>query len=270
MSDNKSTPALDPIESFACEEFAGLAADAGGQPQAGATKAGPDPSRFVVADPTRCVVCHACVQVCIAVHRAVGLTAQPRLLVTQTERATIPVQCRHCEDAPCAAACPVGAITQTGGAVQLDESACIGCKECALACPYGAIERYARGAANQQFPILPFLSAEDVAPAPLVDAEAGATLGTGSPKVAIKCDLCHFRGAGPICIEVCATQALILVDGSGKTAAGALGRREPREPVILAPEERRNGAAVSAANERKRRQSVAEIARLFRTSSEGN
>jgi Fe-S-cluster-containing hydrogenase component 2 len=205
------------------------------------------------------------VQVCIAVHRAVGLTAQPRLVVTQAAQAAMPVQCRHCEDAPCVPVCPVGAITRSGGGVQLDESACIGCKKCAIVCPYGAIDRWVRGSVSGQFPILS-LSAGDVAPAALVDAVASPAATNGGSKVAVKCDLCHFRGAGPICVEVCATQALILVDGTRKTAAGAIRRRE--HVAAIAPDDSRNGAAVAAANERKRRQSVAEIVRLFRPSGD--
>ena len=48
--------------------------------------------------------------------------------------------CHHCEDAPCAAVCPVNAITRVDGAVQLNESLCVSCKLCGIACPFGAIE----------------------------------------------------------------------------------------------------------------------------------
>lgn len=51
----------------------------------------------------------------------------------------MPVQCRHCEDAPCLKVCPVQAISQVDGAVQLNEGLCIGCNLCAVACPFGAI-----------------------------------------------------------------------------------------------------------------------------------
>ena len=51
----------------------------------------------------------------------------------------MPVQCRHCDDAPCIKVCPVEAIRQTGDCVQLNESLCIGCNLCAVACPVGCI-----------------------------------------------------------------------------------------------------------------------------------
>lgn len=48
--------------------------------------------------------------------------------------------CRHCEDPPCAEACPEGAIQKRpDGIVLLQEEACSGCGICLEACPYGAV-----------------------------------------------------------------------------------------------------------------------------------
>ena len=48
--------------------------------------------------------------------------------------------CQHCEDAPCAAACPVEAIERRpDGVVILDSETCTGCQACIAACPYDAI-----------------------------------------------------------------------------------------------------------------------------------
>jgi len=48
--------------------------------------------------------------------------------------------CRHCDDPPCAEACPEGAIVRRGdGIVVLDSDRCSGCQSCVGACPYEAI-----------------------------------------------------------------------------------------------------------------------------------
>ena len=51
----------------------------------------------------------------------------------------VPVQCMHCDDAPCAKACPTGATYVTDeGLVRVDQEKCIGCKYCMAVCPYQA------------------------------------------------------------------------------------------------------------------------------------
>ena len=48
--------------------------------------------------------------------------------------------CRHCDDPPCAEACPEGAIVKReDGIVILDDSLCTGCQACIESCPYEAI-----------------------------------------------------------------------------------------------------------------------------------
>ena len=172
-------------------------------------------TKFVIADPKLCIGCYTCMPACVAVHQEAGLQAHPRLHVTHTPFGTMPMQCRHCEDAPCAKACPVGCFTITDE-VQLNESLCIGCKMCVLACPFGVIEPHGTGTQNEQLPILPYMpfdgshipySSEPTTPvsapmSPLLEWTAGVRT------VAVKCDLCYFREEGPACIQVCPTKAL--------------------------------------------------------------
>jgi Fe-S-cluster-containing dehydrogenase component len=48
--------------------------------------------------------------------------------------------CRHCDDPPCAEACPSDAIKKRDdGIVILDEDACVGCRNCLEMCPYAVI-----------------------------------------------------------------------------------------------------------------------------------
>ncbi len=53
----------------------------------------------------------------------------------------LPMNCFHCEKAPCVLACPTSAMRkrEKDGIVYVEASFCIGCKACIIACPYGAI-----------------------------------------------------------------------------------------------------------------------------------
>ena len=87
--------------------------------------------------------------------------------------------CRHCDDPPCADACPDEAIEKrSDGIVVLDMNQCSGCQTCMTACPYDAIE---------------------------FDALEG---------VARKCNLCHHRidnGLLPACADnVCPAHCIQL------------------------------------------------------------
>lgn len=189
-------------------------------------------NRFVIADPRRCIGCYTCMAACASQHLAAGLQSAPRLIVTHTRAGTMPIQCRHCEDAPCATVCPVNAITLTGQAVQVNEGVCIGCKLCALACPFGAITPY--GAPPPSHPVRVGQHAFTDAPlwpGSLFRPEAGAEAAhpilawsVGRKMVAVKCDLCAFSETGPECVRVCPTKALSVVDEPALARSGQLKR----------------------------------------------
>lgn len=154
---------------------------------------------FVIADPNRCLGCYTCMAACSIAHRKSGLQSGPRLHLTYSLKGTMPVQCRHCEDAPCAYVCPVNAIEIRDGMVLVKEEACIGCKMCALACPFGAITM------DGTFP--PSI--------PQRTSRVKSLLAwlSGQKTVANKCDLCYSCADEPQCIRVCPTKALRLITG---------------------------------------------------------
>ncbi|WP_320171144.1 4Fe-4S dicluster domain-containing protein [Maridesulfovibrio sp.] len=162
---------------------------------------------FIMATASRCIGCRACELACAAAHLQGGVSVgslngalSPRLYLVRTAEVCVPVGCRHCEDAPCAAVCPNSAIYRTDSGVQVREDLCVGCKTCLAACPFGAMEMaqiWKNGSPvlrRVPDPLEP--DAYHVEPALL----------------ASKCDLCHDRDRGPACVEACPRDALTLVD----------------------------------------------------------
>lgn len=104
-------------------------------------------NRFILADSTKCIGCRTCEVACVVSHQqdqdcaAISpQTFSARIRVVKTGSFSTAVTCRHCEDAPCANVCPVGAISRVNGAVYVEQTLCIGCKSCMLACPFGAMQ----------------------------------------------------------------------------------------------------------------------------------
>ena len=188
-------------------------------------------NRFVIADPKLCIGCGTCMAACSEVHKAQGLQQAPRLTVMRHEQATMPVQCRHCDDAPCIKVCPVEAIRQTGDCVQLNESLCIGCNLCAVACPFGAIQ------SGGSRPVAMATSYDTYIPCSIRSSNPSTSAGLrcfgedllswepGVRSIAVKCDLCEFRTDGPACVGACPSQALKLVN-DGDTERTARIRRQ--------------------------------------------
>ena len=146
----------------------------------------------------RCVACKACTVACAMAHTDATTLAeaamaeyppQSRVYVEPVADSGVPVQCRHCEAAPCIDVCPADAISRAepDATVLIDPEACTGCTFCTLACPFGAIE-----------------------------------MTPGAKKPAFKCDLCRARageGLGPACVDACPTETLEFADIDDALAA---------------------------------------------------
>lgn len=99
----------------------------------------------MLIDTTLCVGCYACRVSCqmqneLPVEQSfIKFYEKETGIFPNVSHEIIPVQCQHCEDAPCEAVCPTKATyTTEDGIVLVDPEKCIGCKYCMVACPYDA------------------------------------------------------------------------------------------------------------------------------------
>ncbi len=169
---------------------------------------------FIIADSNKCIGCRTCEAACAVVHSGKDffykdvedINFNPRLNVIKTARVSAPIQCRQCDDSPCATVCPVKAIDNENGYVSIDKNLCIGCKSCMVVCPYGAVELVNEYDNNEQ-----------IFQKNLKTVNTDKTIaGLKKRVVANKCDLCAGRKEGPACLEVCPTKALKLITGEDK------------------------------------------------------
>jgi TPP-dependent indolepyruvate ferredoxin oxidoreductase alpha subunit len=99
-------------------------------------------SQFVSCDPQRCVGCVVCEYACSMEKEKVFNPLKSRIRAIRLDPlSNAAIVCRACKDAPCVAACPEKALTQSleTGVVRVDEDKCNGCGWCIEACEYGAI-----------------------------------------------------------------------------------------------------------------------------------
>ncbi len=164
-------------------------------------------NKGIIVDIEKCLACKSCEIACAVAHskskvlqEAIQELPQPqrRVTVLAAGEFAVPLQCRHCEDAPCITVCPTAAIhrQETEGPVLIEQDKCIGCKYCLVVCPFGVIELSRDG------------------------------------KVMVKCDLCFERakaGQVPACVEACPTKALQL--GSEKDLAAGKRQRAAQDLV---------------------------------------
>jgi len=115
---------------------------------------------------------------------------------------SVPMQCYHCENAPCVSVCPTDSLLkQEDGFVQVRDDLCVGCQYCLSACPFGA----------PQFP----------------ESDEGAAQLFGTGGTMDKCTMCEERqdvGKGPACAEECSTDAILV--GDADQISSELERRD--------------------------------------------
>ncbi len=144
------------------------------------------PHYGIAIDTTKCIGCHACRVAC---QNQNGLTYDQEFnRIAERERGRypslgkefVPLQCNHCENAPCQRVCPTGATyTTPEGIVLVNPKTCVGCKYCVEACPYKMR---------------------------MIDHHKG---------IVVKCVLCVDlvrEGGIPACVSTCPTQVRIFGD----------------------------------------------------------
>lgn len=177
-------------------------------------------SPFVQSDAEKCIGCRTCEIACAVSHGETKISTAgaakgvfvPRLFVMVTDGLSAPVQCHHCEDAPCRNVCQMSAISRVNGRTVVDTGRCVGCKLCLMACPFGAIEFVPLPSGTK--PIFPG------------DTEKPEEWSRRRFQRASNCDLCVHRPEGPACVETCPEKALQLVNPAAertrKTTEAAL------------------------------------------------
>ena len=129
----------------------------------------------------KCVGCYACRMACQMINKLEPEEAF--IIYKEIEQGTypsvyaetVPVQCMHCENAPCQQVCPTHATyTTDSGVVLVDEEKCIGCKYCMMACPYGVRDWNKASKTVEKCTLCGHLTANGELPACVKSCSAGA------------------------------------------------------------------------------------------------
>lgn len=144
----------------------------------------------VLIRPELCTGCLSCRLACAVAHSEAntllgamlsGEKPKTRIYVHHLEGQNLPLNCRHCTDAPCVDACIANSMhrAEDGLVTNHDrQQSCIGCWMCVMVCPFGVVRE----------------------------------TGGGEPR-AIKCDRqCLSKEGLPACVQSCPTGALTYED----------------------------------------------------------
>jgi TPP-dependent indolepyruvate ferredoxin oxidoreductase alpha subunit len=99
-------------------------------------------NQFVNCEPEKCISCVVCEYACSMEKEKVFNPLKSRIRALRLDPlSNVALACRACKEAPCVAACPEKALTQSAetGVVTVDEDKCNGCGWCIGTCKYGAI-----------------------------------------------------------------------------------------------------------------------------------
>jgi len=158
--------------------------------------------------PERCMGCRSCEIACAVAHSqsknlfsALGEQPAPKKRInvdcSPNLEISIPVTCRHCENAPCVSVCPQQAITkdETSAFVCFNPERCINCWSCSTVCPR----------------FLPLYQLILIMGCWTTSMATNHEVISRQKDVGVKCDLCEGREK-PACVEACLSQAIVLYE----------------------------------------------------------
>ncbi|AKB74725.1 CO dehydrogenase iron-sulfur protein CooF [Methanosarcina lacustris Z-7289] len=166
----------------------------------------------VIIRPERCMGCHSCEVACAVAHSksknlflALGEEPAPkkRIYVEYIPAlgASMPITCRHCEDAPCVSVCPTKALSRdpVTNTVSHNPERCVDCWTCSTVCT--------RFSSLYQLILV----------AGCWTSSMNCNYGVISRQIeaGVRCDLCKGREL-PACVEACPTHALVFSEVVGR------------------------------------------------------
>ena len=159
----------------------------------------------LIIRPERCLGCRSCEIACAIAHSesknlfsAIGEKPFPKKRINLEHipglGVSLPITCRHCNDAPCVSVCPTKALYQdeTNGTVGYNPESCVDCWICSMVCPR-FVSLY------KMILVMGCWTSSMNHNREIISRQAEA---------GIKCDLCESRDL-PACVEACPTHALI-------------------------------------------------------------
>ena len=158
--------------------------------------------------PERCMGCRSCEIACAVAHSknkslfsALGEQQMPKKCLyvgcSPNLEISIPITCRHCEDAPCVSVCPTKALSQNiiTSIVNYNPDLCVDCWTCSMVCPrFLSLYRFIL--------VLGCWTTSMAYNWRVINRQT---------EIGVKCDLCNGREL-PACVEACPTHAIVFTE----------------------------------------------------------
>ncbi len=134
-------------------------------------------AKVIMIHADKCTGCRNCELACSFKQEGLfrPILSRVHAYTWEREGLSVPMMCQHCDDAPCVAVCPTGAMRRNKATSLVDwnKDTCIRCRMCTIACPFG-----------------------------------NAVYDSGTNQI-IKCNMCD---GDPECVRFCPSEALTYIE----------------------------------------------------------